>query len=420
VADDWEDVKPSAGGGGAAVADADWEDVPGQKPAAKPGLLDSALAKGNEYAGKFLGAAGLPTSLSDVPHWTKGLFGQNEDSQPFWKPAQEAIQHPSQESIVGAVPIIGPGAVAASKDVRAGNYGGAAATLGGTIAGPLAAGEVRPGLNAAKSQVIAAKDTLSNVAKVAAPHSMTAGLVDALVPDATQPPKVHGAYSEFEGESGKPVPVSKSPVPRGYTGPAGVKAAQKAAQKAAAQSPIVTPTTPVPESEGRPATWKNTSVADLASTGNALTRPAAVQAQLRQLDVPNVGLIADPNATMTPSSGAARSVTHFDAQGNPLEPLGQGEPEIELMEPESVGPRINASGAPGGGGLEEQGRMTSENAQGVKYFRENPGGGRSPLVGLGRQDLKAGPGQKIIRVDANGTETVLDSQPLRQPSRGRQ
>jgi hypothetical protein len=110
-----------------------------------------------------------------------------------------------------------------------------------------------------------------------------------------------------------------------------------------------------------------------------------------------------PVAAPSPAEEFLRSVS----SGN--------EPEVEHVASPS-GPRGNASGVAGGGGLEEQGRMESENAQGVKYFRENPGGGRSPLTGLGRQDLKAGPGQRIIRVDANGGETVLDAQPLRAPS----
>lgn len=90
---------------------------------------------------------------------------------------------------------------------------------------------------------------------------------------------------------------------------------------------------------------------------------------------------------------------------------GHEAPEVELMH-EPSGPRANASGAPGGGGLEEIGRQRAEASQGVKYFRENPGGGRAPLEGQGRQDLKAGYGQKIIRVNADGTETVLDEKSL--------
>jgi len=107
-------------------------------------------------------------------------------------------------------------------------------------------------------------------------------------------------------------------------------------------------------------------------------------------------------------------------EGGRLQPVGE-EPEIEVIEPS--GPRGNASGEAGGGGIEEQSRQSSENAQGVKYFRESPGGGRQPLIGIGRQDLRAGPGQKIIRVEANGHETVLDAQPARagalRPIRGK-
>jgi hypothetical protein len=91
-----------------------------------------------------------------------------------------------------------------------------------------------------------------------------------------------------------------------------------AARQAAANAPVKLSDLVTTPSEGRPATWTNQSVSDLASSGNPLTRPAAVQAQLRQLSVPNVGLIADPNATMTPSVGGAKSVTHFDTAGNPI------------------------------------------------------------------------------------------------------
>jgi len=94
-----------------------------------------------------------------------------------------------------------------------------------------------------------------------------------------------------------------------------------------------------------------------------------------------------------------------------LNSLNRNVPEVE--ENDFVGPRINASGEPGGGGLEEQSRLKTESGQGVKYFRENTSGQRQPLEGLGRQDLRAGPGQRIIRVDANGGETVLDAQPIR-------
>ena len=96
---------------------------------------------------------------------------------------------------------------------------------------------------------------------------------------------------------------------------------------------------------------------------------------------------------------------------NYFESLGREAPEVEIAG--GAGPRQNASGQPGGGGLEEQSRLQSEQTQGIKYFREDPGGNRKPLTGLGRQDLRAMPGGKVIRVDANGVETVLDEQPLR-------
>lgn len=115
----------------------------------KPGILDKA----NEYAGKALSAAGLPTSLSNIPEWLQHLTGTHKDSQPFWEPIRKAIKEPTQENIVAAVPFVGPASVAMSKDVQAGNYGGAAATLAGTIGGAKMAGQVEPGLNAAAQAV---------------------------------------------------------------------------------------------------------------------------------------------------------------------------------------------------------------------------------------------------------------------------
>ena len=121
-------------------------DLPKSSEAPKPGLLDKA----NEYAAKALSGAGLPTSLSNVPDWFKHLTGTHPDSQPFWAPIREAIKNPTQENIVNAVPFIGPSSVAMSKDVRAGNYGGAAATLAGTVGSavlPTKAPEIAGGLS---------------------------------------------------------------------------------------------------------------------------------------------------------------------------------------------------------------------------------------------------------------------------------
>lgn len=126
-------------------------------PIGKPGILDKA----NEYAGKALSAAGLPTSLSNIPEWLQHLTGTHKDSQPFWEPIRKAIKDPTQENIVAAVPFVGPASVAMSKDVQAGNYGGAAATLAGTIGGVKAAGQVEPGLQAAKQTMLPGQGTVA-------------------------------------------------------------------------------------------------------------------------------------------------------------------------------------------------------------------------------------------------------------------
>lgn len=126
-------------------------------PPATHGIWDKA----NEYAGKALSAAGLPKSIADVPDWFKHLTGTHKESQPFWEPVRNAIKNPTQENIVAAVPFVGPAAVSMSKDVRAGDYGGAAATLAGTVGGVKAAGQVEPGLQAVKQTVLPGQGTVA-------------------------------------------------------------------------------------------------------------------------------------------------------------------------------------------------------------------------------------------------------------------
>jgi hypothetical protein len=131
------------------------KDFPDAYPASTPSLL----SKANEFAGKALNAAGLPTSISDIPDWAKRLTGTAPDSKPFWQPAVDAVKQPTQENIVGAVPFVGPAAVSMSHDVRGGNYSGAAGTLFGTLAAPAAASQVSPGMRAARAELIDATRT---------------------------------------------------------------------------------------------------------------------------------------------------------------------------------------------------------------------------------------------------------------------
>jgi hypothetical protein len=115
------------------------------------------------------------------------------------------------------------------------------------------------------------------------------------------------------------------------------RVARDAKANAPEPSPIVQPNATTPPSEGRPATWTNERVQELSSGGNPRTFQAANQAQLRQLDVPNVGLVADPQAVTTPSVGRPRSVTRFDASGSPVE-TGRIASPISLGEGEDLGP----------------------------------------------------------------------------------
>src|SRR5262249_50994944 len=92
--------------------------------------------RGDELAAKGLSAAGLPTSIADIPNWFQHFIGIAKDSRPVWDSFKQAVENPTQENIVGAVPIIGPASVAMSKDVQKGDYLGAGATLAGTLAIP--------------------------------------------------------------------------------------------------------------------------------------------------------------------------------------------------------------------------------------------------------------------------------------------
>lgn len=123
---------------------------------AKPGILDKA----NEYAGKALSAAGLPTSISDIPNWMAHFIGVAKDSKPAWDSLKKAIEEPTHENIVNAVPFIGPASVAMSKDVQAGDFGGAFSTLAGTVAGVKGAGQVEPGLKALSKTVLPGAGTV--------------------------------------------------------------------------------------------------------------------------------------------------------------------------------------------------------------------------------------------------------------------
>jgi len=192
---------------------------------------------------------------------------------------------------------------------------------------------------------------------------------------------------------------------------------------AATPSPIVEPSAPVPESEGRPATWKNSKVAELSGQGGPLTRPAAVQAQLRQLNVPNVNLIADPNATMTPSVGTPKSVTRFNTTGQPvlsdlsgsasaqeyLNSLGRNAPGVEIRG--GNGPVSNASGE-SSASMEAQSRLANEKAKGIQRVKiDTRSGKETPLIGTDAVDAKPGPYDEIITRDADGNETTLDRGP---------
>ncbi len=171
-----------------------WE-VASEKPAPLPSTMDRL----NSYAGKALSVAGLPTSLANIPDWAAHFVGAADDSKPFWASAQEAYKNPTQENIVGAVPFVGPSAVSMSKDVRAGKYGDAAATLAGTVAAPFAANEVGPGMRAGKAELAEATRLPNN--KLNAGTKLAARVGGALVGHATGVPGGGELAGAFLGPS---------------------------------------------------------------------------------------------------------------------------------------------------------------------------------------------------------------------------
>ena len=142
-----------------------------QKPAPKSGSLDEYLSQPfnagssgsssepsllhkitHEYPAAALSAAGLPTSLSDVPDWARKMTGQTKGQPiklgsvkdigaPVIQPIKEAAKNPTEENIVNAVPIIGPGSVQSAHKFVEGKPGEGVASLAGTIA-PFAAPKV--------------------------------------------------------------------------------------------------------------------------------------------------------------------------------------------------------------------------------------------------------------------------------------
>jgi hypothetical protein len=131
---------------------AGWTPV-NETPSSKFGEGTVVTNKADEYAAKALSAAGLPTSIANVPDWFMHLIGQAKDSKPVWEAAKKAIEEPTQENIVGAIPLFGPVSVAMARDVRDKDYGGALATLAGAGASIAAAGQVGPGVGALKQMI---------------------------------------------------------------------------------------------------------------------------------------------------------------------------------------------------------------------------------------------------------------------------
>jgi hypothetical protein len=122
----------------------------------KENKVPGRIEAGNEEAGKILGSTGLlPTSISDIPHWGRVMTGQEPGEKPWWEPIKEAVAHPTERSVVGAVPVIGPMAVQAADEPTL--LGKAGVVAGGALGG-VGAGEVKPGLSALAREATQARE----------------------------------------------------------------------------------------------------------------------------------------------------------------------------------------------------------------------------------------------------------------------
>lgn len=180
----------------------------------------------------------------------------------------------------------------------------------------------------------------ARVAGVAAGHALypgEGGIVGAFVG-----PKIADALiPSVEPNVAKAVPLSQSPnYPKLQAARRAAIAEAKASNAppvAPEPSPIISPDSSVaPESEGRPATWRNLTVSELARQGGPLSFDAAKQAQLRQLGVPDVGLVADPRATFGATSigssaerlARLRELAYPQLAGGPGDFAKAGEPDF--------------------------------------------------------------------------------------------
>lgn len=190
-------------------------------------------------AGRVLSSAGLPTSVSDVPSWASNVYNSGFGLKPAVQNIAEAWKAPSQRSIVNAVPFAGPLSVSMADAAKQGDYAGAGADLAGALAVTKAIPQVKPGLRAAKSELIDATRTpegkLNTGTKIAAkiggaavghtlgiPGAGEIGgyflgpqVADALLPSRPSAPNFFGgAYTEGPelGSIDNPGPFSKLPM----------------------------------------------------------------------------------------------------------------------------------------------------------------------------------------------------------------
>lgn len=403
---------------------------------------------------RFLDAAG-GAAMSTPEAIVKGIRDAAKFANNPYDPSNETVQSVGEGVTGWANPNVRKAALSLLPEALGQGVGSVA---GGEIMGPVAeaAGKgAGKGLNLTGKALSPIKPQLSSIADVAMhPTQIPGKIIKAVVDQIPDTPELAAAKQRIlEEQQGTEINKARAMQDAEIRRQARIKAQQEKAAtepkatpaesipkgtnygqfleqrrletEAAMKSPIVKPGTPVPESEGRPATWKNQSVADLATTGGPLTRPAAVQAQLRQLDIPNLNLIADPNATMTPSMGRVKSVTRFDSGGSPIREIAPNaplnlspaeeymrslnlgpQPEVELANRGGVKP--NASGE-SSASLEAQSRIAGEKAKGLQRVKIDTRSGKEiPLLGVDAVDAKPGPYDQIVMRDASGNEITLD------------
>jgi hypothetical protein len=254
---------------------------------------------------------------------------------------------------------------------------------------PLAKDVVAPVGTAFKGAIETAKPTI--VSELNKTHSLSGRAVkyaaDQLLPGPTSEELFQAA------KEAKPRPITTSPNydPAAYKAGAALRTTQPEAPLQ-----IATPTSAAPAaaaSEGRPATWTNVRVQELAGQGN---RDAIQQAVLRGMKLPENARYVAGDANFSGVSSNPREVTRFAPDGTPIRQVEPGAPlQLSAAEKPTVAYRVRNQGEEGvpiGGSKSNAAHATTdlEDAHKLAPGRESVTGEPQEIVKYDLSKLKEG------------------------------